>query len=230
MRYISHTAATPPPISAHFPHSLKPVSYTHEPTRPTLLSRVRDPANAVAWREFQDRYRDLLLRFCLSRGVQHADAEDVVQTVFAGLARALPGFTYDPRKGRFRDYLFRCVRNAISTQHRPNQLTTSLDPSDGITPDGRTPPSAQDVEAQLWEKEWVAHHYRLAVSTLRTTFDAQSIEVFEHALAGLSPAATAERMGLTTEAVYKARQRVRSRLQELVAKQIEEEDDPDRTA
>jgi RNA polymerase sigma-70 factor (ECF subfamily) len=203
------------------------VTYTHEPTRPTLLSRVRDPADAAAWQEFQDRYRDLLLRFCLSRGLQHADAEDVVQTVFTALSRAMPGFTYDPGKGRFRDYLFRCVRNAISAQHRPKLVAASLDPSDGTTPDGRAP-TAQDVEAQLWEKEWVAHHYRLALSTLRATFDAQSIEVFEHALAGLSPAATAERMGLSTDAVYKARQRVRSRLQELVAKQIEEEDDPDR--
>jgi RNA polymerase sigma-70 factor (ECF subfamily) len=193
-----------------------------EPTRATLLSRVRDPADAAAWAEFQDRYRDLLLRFTLSRGLQLADAEDAVQTVFTALSRALPGFVYDPVKGRFRDYLFRCVRNAISAQHRPNHAPSPLDHFDGPARNGDDP-----AESQLWEKEWVAHHYRLAMNTLRTTFDRQSIEVFEHALAGLSPAAIAERMRLSTEAVYKARQRVRARMQEIVAQQIAEEDNPE---
>ena len=202
-----------------------------EPTRATLLSRIRDTADTAAWIEFQDRYRDLLVRFTLSRGLQLADAEDVVQAVFVSLARTIPGggFTYDPAKGRFRDYLFRCTRNAISAHIRPIRAIHQLDPSDGPGHDGAAPAGHDPAESALWEKEWVAHHYRLAMTTLRSTFDTQSIDVFEHALAGLSPAAIAERMGLSTEAVYKARQRVRARMQELVTRQIAEEDENDPT-
>jgi len=199
------------------------VRHPLEPTRVTLLSRIRDSGDVAAWVEFQERYRGLLLRFCLGRGLQHADAEDVVQTVFAGLARAMPGFVYDPSKGRFRDYLFRCVRNAISAQRRPNAVAGSLDRDEESA---GAPEGAGD--ADVWEKEWVAHHYRLAMGTLRMTFDPRSLEVFEHALAGVSPAATAERMGLSVEAVYKARQRVRARMQELVAEQVADEDRPER--
>ncbi|HYD02108.1 MAG TPA: sigma factor, partial [Phycisphaerales bacterium] len=156
-----------------------------EPTRATLLSRIRDTADAAAWIEFQDRYRGLLVRFTLSRGMQLADAEDVVQAVFASLARTIPGggFAYDPAKGRFRDYLFRCTRNAISAHRRPNRAAAPLDLYDGQGHDGAAPDGHDPAESALWEKEWVAHHYRQAMTTLRSTFDAQSIEVFEHALA-----------------------------------------------
>src|SRR5262245_4047251 len=83
------------------------------PTRASLLSRVRDASDEAAWQEFQSLYHDLLLRLCRRRGMQEADALDVVQTVMTGLLKSLPRFTYDPRRGRFRDYLFRCTEHAI---------------------------------------------------------------------------------------------------------------------
>lgn len=187
------------------------------PTRASLLSRLRDPADAAAWGEFQDRYRDLLLRFCRARGLQAADAEDAVQSVFASIARAMPSFTYDPARGRFRDYLFKSVRNAISALRCPNHAPTPLAAVE------HTP--APQEEADLWEQQWTAHHYRLAMQTLERTYDQQSLAIFQHALAGLSPAHTAARLGISIDAVYKARQRVRDRLQELVAQQIKDEEE-----
>src|SRR5262245_33077190 len=83
-------------------------------TRATLLDRVRDADDVAAWLEFDAAYREMLLRFCRSRGLQHADAEDVIQLVFVRLTGGLIRFRYDPARGRFRDYLFRCVRSALS--------------------------------------------------------------------------------------------------------------------
>jgi DNA-directed RNA polymerase specialized sigma24 family protein len=102
-------------------------SYGSQGTHPSLLSRVRDPGDHVAWREFESRYRDLLLRFCRRRGMQHADAEDVVQVVLTNMAKALPRFVYDRRRGRFRDYLYRCTRNVLSRwQSRPKSAKGAL--------------------------------------------------------------------------------------------------------
>ena len=58
-------------------------------THPTLLSRVRDHEDHRSWREFDSRYRELILRFCRRRGLQQSDAEDVRQIVMLNLARAL---------------------------------------------------------------------------------------------------------------------------------------------
>ncbi len=45
-------------------------------TRPSLLERVRDPANDAAWAEFDRSYGELILRYCHRCGLQHSDAED----------------------------------------------------------------------------------------------------------------------------------------------------------
>jgi len=42
----------------------------HETTQPSLLLRVRDPGDQSAWREFESKYRELILRYCLRLGLQ----------------------------------------------------------------------------------------------------------------------------------------------------------------
>jgi RNA polymerase sigma factor (sigma-70 family) len=199
-----------------------------EPTRLSLLSRVRDPGNAAAWREFEERYRPLLLRFCLNRGVQIADAEDVVQLVLAAMARVLPTFEYDAQRGRFRSYLFRCTANAIvRVRARPTRGPTALVMDevtlDGLAQDGAEPSDPQ-AERQ-WEREWVAHHYRLALAAVSEQCDERSIRVFERCLSGSSPEAIANEFSMSVDAVYKVRQRVRQRMQEQIAQQVREEDE-----
>lgn len=192
----------------------------------SLLWRVRDPSDHAAWREFDRRYRELLVRFCRRRGVPHMDAEDLVQRVFLGLSKTLPHFTYDPNRGRFRDYLFRCIRNAISEwASGPNRRLDGLDSSVGATrPQPGVAPPEDPSESSEWEAEWVAHHYRLALETVRQTFDAQSVDIFNRSIAGAKVADLARELGMTEEAVYKVRQRIRDRMEELIAHQIREED------
>src|SRR5262245_43365444 len=100
----------------------------HDTTRPSLLSRVRDTGNRSAWRDFDDRYGALIVHYCRACGLQHSDAEDVRQVVMLNLARSLPNFRYSRERGRFRSYLGRVVRNAVS-QHlsRPNRRGLPLD-------------------------------------------------------------------------------------------------------
>lgn len=194
-------------------------------TSASLLSRVRNADDHVAWREFEEHYRELLLRFCRKRGLQHADAEDVVQTVFVNLAKTLPQFVYDPQRGRFRDYLYRCTRNALARWgRRPIDRPGALD-TDGT--DWLADPADQAADctaAAAWQDEWVAHHYRLALHTVRAQFDARSVELFERNVSGESIAILAQAYSISEDAIYKSRQRIRTRLQELIAEQVREED------
>jgi RNA polymerase sigma-70 factor (ECF subfamily) len=196
-------------------------------TAASLLSRIRDPADHAAWRAFDERYRLLLLRFCWSQGIPRTDAEDIVQQVFVNLARTLPQFVYDRQRGRFRDYLYRCVRNVISDWlKRPERGVIALasDIEQSLADTGADG-SASRAVAAAWEEEWVAHHYRLALDTVRRTFEPENVAMFERMLAGARPTDLARERGCSEEAVFKVRQRIRGRMQELIALQIREEDE-----
>jgi RNA polymerase sigma factor (sigma-70 family) len=187
-------------------------------THLSLLRRVRDTSDAAAWAEFAERYREFLIRFCRGQGLQQADAEDAVQIVLTNLARAMPGFVYLPERGRFRDYLYRCTRNAISLLGARSRPLAIADPD--VTEDPRA--AAESREA--WEREWIGHHYRLAMQTVRQSFDPRSIEIFDLSLERRSIAELAARFGMTTQAVHKVRQRIKDRLEQLIAAQLQEEE------
>jgi hypothetical protein len=86
---------------------------------------------------------------------------------------------------------------------------------------------AAAADSAIWQEEWVAHHYRLALVTVRAQFDNRNIELFERSLNGESVAALASAYGISEDAVYRARQRIRERLQELIAMQVRAEDGVD---
>ncbi|MCG3128981.1 MAG: hypothetical protein CHACPFDD_03877 [Phycisphaerae bacterium] len=190
-------------------------------THVSLLSRLRDTSNHRAWSEFQHRYQELLGRYCRRRGLQAADAEDVVQTVFMNLSKSLPQFVYDPNRGRFRDYLYRCTKNALAEwSRRRNLRPEALDTSAVAAAD-------DPADTTLWRDEWVAHHYRLAFERIRTDFDARNVEIFERNLNGESIAELARAYQVNEDAIYATRRRIRTRLQELIAAQVQEEDQID---
>lgn len=191
-------------------------------TRATLLSRVRDGADAQAWAQFDALYRQMLVRFCRSRGLQHADAEDAVQLVFSKLTTGIRTFEYRPARGRFRDYLFRCVRSAIS-----DLLGCPRNVAGAVVHNGESAdPSGADADlAAAFEREWVDHHVRLALSVVAKRVDAQSMAALEASMSGRSVPRIAADLGMSADAVYKALQRMRARLREQVAAQIREEEE-----
>jgi len=191
-------------------------------TRASLLSRVKDPSDEAAWRQFEALYRDLLVRFCRRRGLQEADADDVVQTVMANLVKGLPRFAYDRGRGRFRDYLFRCTDHAIARwAARPKGRELALCDIESSADEGIPGPEAR----QIWEDEWMAHHYRLAMRTIRESFEARSVDIFDRSVAGETVTRLAAAFDMSEQAVHKVRQRIKARMEDLIAAQIAQEDD-----
>ncbi len=191
------------------------------PTQVTLLGRLRDPADERAWQTFEGRYRELIVRFSINQGLQFTDAEDTAQAVLTALLRSMRTFAFDPKKGRFRDYLFRAVRNEISRQkakaRRPKDLLAGVSISDGTAADESS--AANPELERAFEDEWMQHHFRLAMTTVRETHSAESLAIFERLIAGESVASTAQRFATTEQAVHKVKQRLRDRLRELIQQQ-----------
>src|SRR6187200_645124 len=94
-------------------------------TNDSLLLRLKDTHDELAWREFLDLYTPMVCRYAQRRGLQDADARDVAQEVFALVSRAIGAFEYDPLRGRFRAWLGllagQVITRQLKTLHRPGR-------------------------------------------------------------------------------------------------------------
>jgi len=190
-------------------------------THTSLLRRATDTSDEEAWRQFDARYGELVLRYCRAQGLQYADAEDVRQRVMLNLVRYLPHFAYSRSRGRFRAYLRQIVCHEIGRQ-RSRRHDASGPPAEGFwVREGGVRDTTVD---EVWEREWMQHHIRRAMRAIRRTHDARSLRVFDELLAGRSVRDVAMGLGMSVQAVQKVRQRIRRHLRELVAIQIREEE------
>src|SRR3954452_3122511 len=82
-------------------------------TRASLLVRIRDSRDERAWQEFVRLYAPLVYGFARRRGLQDADAADLMQDVFRAVSGAAGRLNYDPQKGTFRSWLFTVTRNKL---------------------------------------------------------------------------------------------------------------------
>ncbi len=195
-------------------------------THATLLARVSGGRDPHAWREFCDRYEALIRGFALRRGVLGADADDIVQDVLVGLTRAMPGFAYDPAKGKFRSYLKTAVIRAIAARSRQNHASerirmNDVDSEPGVVGLGEPASPADDDH---WEAEWRQHHLRNAMKFIRAQTSDTDLAAFEaYGVAGRDAAAVARDLNLSVDQVYQAKSRIIKRLSEQIARQVDEE-------
>ena len=181
-------------------------------TRASLILRLRDPADAGAWREFVTLYEPLVYELACRKGLQDADARDLCQEVFLAVARAVHRWDPDPARGTFRGWLSRIARNLLV-----NFLTRQREPR------GSGATSVQDLlEAQpstdlsataLFEAEYRRRVFRWAADEIRGEFTPPTWQAFWlTAVGGRIPKEVASELGLTVGAVYIARSRVLARL------------------
>lgn len=174
----------------------------------------------MAWREFSDRYSELIRAFCRRQGLQAADVDDVQQDVMASLAKSMPGFQYDPAKGAFRGYLKTAVLHAIyrrSCQKRPTG------PLEDWQEHSRIAAADADIDQQ-WEAEWRQHHLRRALRTAASEFNEADMAAFEqYAVRGRDAKEVGESLGLSVDQVYQAKSRIMKRIVALIDAQTSQE-------
>jgi RNA polymerase sigma factor (sigma-70 family) len=194
--------------------------YTQTATHTTLLARLSGGQDSSAWTEFVDRYGNLIRRFCLRRGLQSSDADDVLQDVLVDLNRAMPNFRYDPTKGMFRSYLKTVVIHAIARKFcQPRPQASLGDMNSAIVP---ASDDARDEEQ--WEQEWRQYHLSQAMRAVRSEFAEKEVVAFErYALAGDDAKRVATDLGMSIDHVYQAKSRITRRLTAIVDAQVNEE-------
>jgi RNA polymerase sigma-70 factor (ECF subfamily) len=199
-------------------------------TRTSLLRRVRDPADADAWREFVALYRPLLRAYVLRKGRAGADADDVVQEVLARLLKALPDFRLDHRRARFRTWLWKVTSNALADDARRRRRRDDAERARAAGAEA-DPPPAGDGEP---EADWVVMHRRRVLEYAKAQVRARSHPrtwacFEEHVLRGRPSGEVAAALGVTANAVDVNSSRVLTRLRSYCRDYLEELADGDDT-
>lgn len=189
-------------------------------TSPTLLHRLRSPADAKAWARFVEIYAPLLHRHALSCGLQPADACDVVQDAMRGIFLALPRFDYRPDKARFRSWLYRVAENQVRQFLRSGRRRPAGGGNTTLMNAAEVQQAAADEAAagQRWQEEWQRRLFTWAVEKVQPEFAPRIWSAFwRTAVDNEAPEQAAEALGMTRAAVYMARSRCVARLRECIA-------------
>jgi RNA polymerase sigma factor (sigma-70 family) len=192
-------------------------------TRASLLVRLRDGHDTDAWREFVRLYAPLVYGFGRKRGLQDADAADLMQEVFRAVAAAAGRLNYDPRRGSFRGWLYTVTRNKLYNflDGRQRRVTPSGDSREQQRLDEQ--PAPGDDPSALWDREYERRLFAHAAEQVRGEFQEATWRAFwMTAVDGRSPKEVGDALGMSPGAVYVAKSRVLARLREQV-RQLEEE-------
>ncbi|MCA9136681.1 MAG: sigma-70 family RNA polymerase sigma factor [Planctomycetales bacterium] len=190
-------------------------------TRASLILRLKDPADVAAWDEVAAVYGPLVLRMAKRQGCQAADADDVVQEVFAAVAKSVSQWVDQPKRGRFRHWLLGIARNiAINVLTRRPHGSVGRG-GDGVIDTLTEVPAPSGALSSQFDLEYQREVYRWAAEQVResvagVTWDAFYVTHME----GVAIAEAAKQLGISVGNVYIARSRVMSRLRDL-AKQFE---------
>ena len=194
------------------------------PTRASLVLRLREFDDTAAWSDFLKNYGPMLYRFVRSRGLQDADASDLVQDVIRSVGMAIGRLDYDKAKGGFRAWLFTITRNKLSTHFEKRARTAPLAAKTDEFERLQDEPQTSGLEEQ-WEQEHQRTMLARAIENLKPTIEPQTWQAFElTAIDGLSGPEAGEKLGMKAGTIYVARSRVTARLRDEIERLMAEEE------
>jgi RNA polymerase sigma factor (sigma-70 family) len=182
-------------------------------TRPSLLIRLRDAGDELAWSEFMEIYGPLVYRLAKRRGLQEADAQDLAQEVFRAVARAIERYDPDPARGSFRGWLSRIANNLIinllSAQRRHPRGTGDTDMQRMM----EDQPDLASEESAVFEVEYRRRLLVWAAERVRGAFSQATWQAFwQTGVEGRPPREVAEALGMSIGTVYQYKSRVVARI------------------
>jgi RNA polymerase sigma-70 factor (ECF subfamily) len=182
-------------------------------TRASLLVRLRDAQDALAWRQFVELYAPLVYRFARRKGLQDADAADLTQDVLRGVHSGVQRLEYDPQRGSFRRWLFTLAHRRLCDflSRRGRGVRGSGDSAVQALLEAQAAPE----ETAAWEGEFRRRLFAWAAARVREQVSASTWQAFWlTAIEGQSGKEVARQLGLSPAAVYLAKSRVMVRLKE----------------
>ncbi len=182
-------------------------SESHPSTSSSLLGGLR-AHDRHAWNRLVELYGPLIYSWCRGRGLQSADAADVVQEVFRSVARGVQDFRPAPT-GSFRGWLWTIARNRILDFFRRRQREPNALGGERVA---EIPERLEDSEQG---SSAAGNLVRRALAMIRPDFSETTWQAFWRVVMEDQPTKDVARdLAMTVNALYIAKSRILRRLRE----------------
>jgi RNA polymerase sigma-70 factor (ECF subfamily) len=196
---------------------------SQEPTRASLLEKIRDLEDTAAWQRYLDRYRPLLANWCRRYPLQDADVDEVVGMVLLKVVqRVKTGFVYDPSR-TYRGWLRTVLESQVKEfwEKKNRQATQASGDTDvqRALEHYPTPDQFEELEGDLEAL------VKTATAAVQRKLGKDSIKwrSFElTALAARKGKETAELLGIPVGSVHQNKSRVARMIRDELARLREE--------
>jgi RNA polymerase sigma-70 factor (ECF subfamily) len=184
-----------------------------------LLCVARDCTNNEAWLRLVSLCEPLLYGWLRCQGVQHADADDLVQETLATVVLEAPTFQPNGHPGAFRCWLRRILINRLRGFRRAQRVRSICRPDSELL--GRLADVLDDPSSDLTcrrDDDHDRHVARHLLERIEREFQPKTWQAFRRvALQAADPALVAAELDLSLASVYAAKSRVLRRLRQEAA-------------
>jgi RNA polymerase sigma-70 factor (ECF subfamily) len=185
-------------------------------TRASLLVQIRDGSNHTAWQEFVNLYGPVVYGFARRRGLQDADAADLMQDVLRSVSGAIGRLDYDRKQGTFRGWLFTITRNKIFNFLSARRIRPQGSGDSSTNQLLASQPDGSDSD-DSWELEYQRRLAALAMERVKGEFQEKTWRAFWlTAVEGVAASEVSKQTNLSPGAIYVAKSRVLARLKDEV--------------
>ena len=197
--------------------------FNNESTRSSVLRAVANTENEAAWQRFFDLYAGFVFSIARSKGLNDTDADDIVQMVFADLARNLPSFKYDREKGRFRPYLAALVKWRVID--RLKAVRRDADLKADFMEEAKFAATTEDEDFE--EREWQSAAMEETLRRIKPEVRPEHYAAFvASAVEGQDTDVVTKLYGISRDSLYQIRKRLTVKLREKLAEVRAEMDAP----
>lgn len=192
-------------------------------TRASLMLRLRDPGDQLAWSQFVAIYEPFVLKIMRRRGLQEADARDATQLVIVTVMTAVENWQSDGKTASFRRWLFSIARNlSLRFIQSENVMRSPSRRGEGgsemLDLLNRLPePEARTIHE--FDEDYRDSLFQWAAEQVRAEFREPVWQSFwRTCVLHESVADVARDLGMSTGYVYVARSRIITRLRQVIEK------------
>jgi RNA polymerase sigma factor (sigma-70 family) len=183
-------------------------------TRESLLEKLQDSGSKDGWEEFYETYSGMILNQAVRKGLSPEEAEDVLQETILSVYKQMPEFTYNPKQGSFKGWLYHLVQWRIADQFRkrtpdsPARSENYRPPSAPHTATVERIPDPNDPDDK-WDDQWQRTALDKALERLKRRVKAKHYQIFDLVFVqGRPMREVAKSFGVTVANVYLIRHRL----------------------